>query len=142
MLPWPKSPGGLDGWAWNEVSHLQTAGLAIAMAKKSASSKSKPDGKRFLALAAVRHDESSPSSVAQEKTPSDVKGQENPGQASGDRLHFPGPAKNQEVTEPWKVTIGCQKENNKMHRRYLNATSPKSQCASGGRPIAVYVERR
>ena len=30
---------------------------------------------------------------------SDVKGQENPGQASGDRLHFPGSTRNSQVTE-------------------------------------------
>ena len=54
-----------------------------------ASSKSKPVGKRGLALAAVRHDKSSLMIIVQEKTQSDVKGKVNPGQASGDRLHFP-----------------------------------------------------
>ena len=52
-----------------------------------ASSKSKLVGKRFLALATVRHEKSSPLSPAQEKMQSDAKGQENPSQASGDRLH-------------------------------------------------------
>ena len=42
------------------------------------------------ALTAVRHDESSQLVTAQEKTQSDVKGQENPSLASGDRLHVPG----------------------------------------------------
>ena len=55
-----------------------------------ASSKSKPEGGRVLALASVRHDQRSPLSAAQEKTQSDVKGQDSPGQASGDRLLFPG----------------------------------------------------
>ena len=36
---------------------------------------------------------------AQEKTQSDVKGQENPSQASGDRLHFAGSTTNPAVTE-------------------------------------------
>ena len=53
-------------------------------------SKSKPEGKRVLAVAAVRHEKCSPSISAQEKTQSDVKGQENPSPAAGDRLHFPG----------------------------------------------------
>ena len=51
-----------------------------------ASSQSKPVGKRVLALAAVRQEKSSPLISAQEKTQPDVKGQENPSQASGDRL--------------------------------------------------------
>ena len=37
----------------------------------------------------MRHQKSSPLISAQEKTPSYVKGEENPGQASGDRLQFP-----------------------------------------------------
>ena len=47
-------------------------------------SKSKPVGKRVLALAAVRHQMSSPLISAQEKTQFNVQGKENPGQASGD----------------------------------------------------------
>ena len=54
-----------------------------------ASSTSKLVGKRVLALAAERHEMSSPFIAAQEKTRSDVRGQENPGQASGDRLRLP-----------------------------------------------------
>ena len=64
-----------------------------------ASSQSKPEGKRVLALGAVRHRKSSPLITVQEKTQSDVKGQENPDQASGDRVHFPCSAGNPEVTE-------------------------------------------
>ena len=49
----------------------------------------------------------------QEKTQSDVKGQENSGQSLGDRLHFTGPAWNPDVTEPvrlvWQVFIGSPK---------------------------------
>ena len=108
--------------------------LAQQMAKRShpftdeaskysgASSMSKPEGKRVLALASVRHTKSSPLISAQEKTQSDIKGQENPGQASGDqprmvqqsddpsqenpgqasgdRLHFTGSTRHPEVTEP------------------------------------------
>ena len=55
-----------------------------------ASSESKPEGKRVLALSAVRHQKNSPLIRAQEKTRSDVKGQVNPSQASGDRWHSPG----------------------------------------------------
>ena len=51
------------------------------------SSKSKPEGKRVLALAAVRREKSSPLIPAQETTQSDVKGQVKPSQAPGDRLH-------------------------------------------------------
>ena len=57
---------------------------------KGALSKSKPAGKIVLALAAVRHEKSSPLISAQEKTQSNAEGQEKPSQASGDRLHFPG----------------------------------------------------
>ena len=53
-----------------------------------ASTKSLPVGKRFLALAAVRHEKGSPGTSAQEKTPSDVKGQMNSSQAPGDRLQL------------------------------------------------------
>ena len=86
--------------------------LAQQMAKRShpftdeaskysgASSMSKPKGKRVLALASVRHTKSSPLISARETTQSDVKGQENPGQASGDRLHFTGSTRHPEVTEP------------------------------------------
>ena len=55
-----------------------------------ASSRSKPVGKRAPALFAVRHDKYSPLNIAQEKTQSNVPSQENAGQASGDRWHFPG----------------------------------------------------
>ena len=41
-------------------------------------------------MAAVRHRKSSLLISAQGTRQADVKGQENPGQASGDRLHFPG----------------------------------------------------
>ena len=51
---------------------------------------------RFLAPAAVRHQQSSPLISAQETMQSDVKKPENPGLASGDRLHFPG----SQITEP------------------------------------------
>ena len=64
-------------------------------------------------LAAARHEKSSPLISAQEKTQSDVKGQVNPSQVSGDRLHFPSSSRNSQVTEPkcqiWKVTIGAKK---------------------------------
>ena len=52
------------------------------------------------ALAAARHDESSPLIIARELMQSDVKGQENPSHASGDRLHFSGSTRNSQVTEP------------------------------------------
>ena len=65
-----------------------------------ASSKSKPVGKKVLALAAVRHEKSSPLISAEEKTRSDVKSQENPGQPSGDQIACPSPTRNQEVTHP------------------------------------------
>ena len=55
-----------------------------------ASSKSERVGKIVLALAAVRHQQSSPFSSAQEQPQYDVKGHVNPSQASGDRLHSPG----------------------------------------------------
>ena len=45
---------------------------------------------RALALAAVRHQKSSLAISAQDNTQFDVKGQENLGQASGDRLHISG----------------------------------------------------
>ena len=57
---------------------------------RGASSKSTPEGKSVLALAAVRHQKSPQVISFQEKTRSDVQGQENPGQESGDRLHFQG----------------------------------------------------
>ena len=102
---------------------------------------SKPVGKRVLALASVRHEKKSRLFIsAEEKTQSDVKGQENPGQSSRERLH--GSRFNQGIHEPErehhpssssqnqkrqirKVTIGCQKEiNSPLLRRHLNATRP------------------
>ena len=65
-----------------------------------APSKSKLAGKSVLALAADRHEKSSPLSVAHERMQSDVEGQENPGQASGDRLHLPCFTRIFRVTEP------------------------------------------
>ena len=74
--------------------HATLVPLAQQMAKRSgpftdeasndtgASSKSKPESKRVLALASVRHEKSSPLISAQEKTQSDVRGQENPSQAN------------------------------------------------------------
>ena len=88
-----------------------------------ARSKSKQEGKRVLGPAAVRHEKSSPLIPAQEKTQSDVKGQENPSQESGDRLHFPGSSRLKH-THNQKRQIGkvtCQKENRRMH---LDVTSP------------------
>ena len=84
------------------TAHFQSLPLAHQMAKRSrpitdeaskdtgASSNSKPKGKRGPSLAAVRQRKSSPLISAQEMTRSDVKGQENSGQASCDRKHFPG----------------------------------------------------
>ena len=43
----------------------------------------------MFALATVRHPKSSPLISAREMTQSELKGQENPGQTSGDRLQFP-----------------------------------------------------
>ena len=40
--------------------------------------------------AGLLHEKSSPLISAQEETQSDVRGQVNPSQASGDRLHLPG----------------------------------------------------
>ena len=64
-----------------------------------ASSKPNPEGNRALALAAVRHQKSSPLISAQEMTQSDVPRQERPGRASGDRLHSPGPTRYPEGRE-------------------------------------------
>ena len=102
------------------------------------SSKSKPEGKSVLELASVRHQKSSPLIPAQEKMQSDIQGQENPCQALRDRLHFPGPTRNPEVTEPGAsdsedCMIGSQNENSRM-QRHLDATSPiiPMQASGGG----------
>ena len=80
---------------------------------EGASSKSIPEGKRDFALAAVRHQKSSPLISGQKRTQSDVKGQENPGHASGVRLLFPSSTGNSAVTEPrastWMIISGRQK---------------------------------
>ena len=94
-----------------------------------ASSKSKPEGKRVLALAAVGDEKSSPLISAQQKTPSDDTGQQNPSQASGDRLHFPVPTRNLKVTELEASDFegSCwmpRKGTAEMHCRHLDATSP------------------
>ena len=92
-----------------------------------ASSNLEPVGKRVLALAAVRHDRSSPLIIAQEKTQSDVKGHVNPGQASGDGLHFPGSTRNSRVTESEASDLeGCCwiPKRKQMLRRHLDAMSP------------------
>ena len=52
---------------------------------RGVSSNPNPEGNRAFALAAVQHQKRSPLIPAQEKTPTDGKGQENPGQASYDR---------------------------------------------------------
>ena len=57
------------------------------VSKVEGGSKSTPEGRRGFALVPAPHHKSSPMISAQERTRSDVKGQENPGQASGDRLH-------------------------------------------------------
>ena len=73
---------------------------------KGASSKSIPEGQSAFAPHAVRHQKRSLLISAQDETQTEVQGQENPGQASGDRLHFSSSTGNPEVTEPraldWK----------------------------------------
>ena len=72
-------------------------------------------------LAAVRHDKSSPLSVGQEKTQSDVQGQVNPSQASGDPLHFRGVGSPRDL--PHKVPQSddpsqenpCQASDDRLH---------------------------
>ena len=70
---------------------------------------------------------------------SDDPSQENPGQTSGDRLHFPAPTRNLEVMESgasdfsWMTKTECIVVN-WTHR------VPYSRCASLRRPIAVYIE--
>ena len=55
---------------------------------------------RLPAMAAARQEKRSPLISAQEITQSDKPCQENPGQASGGRLHFPISTRNPEITEP------------------------------------------
>ena len=70
----------------------------------------------MLALAAVRHEKTSPLTSAQEKTQSEIKGQENPGQASGDRLHLLGSTKDSQVTEPEASDLeGCWMPKREQH---------------------------
>ena len=61
-----------------------------ALKYTGASSKSKPEGEKSC-RAGCDIKVSSPLIIAQEKTQSDVTGQVNPSQASGNRLHVPGP---------------------------------------------------
>ena len=89
----------------------------------------------------------SPLISAQEKTQSDVRGQENPSQTSGDRLHFPcvppeiQKSRNQERQRG--MIAGCQEEGSRKHRLHQDATSRKIPMPQSiGRPMAVYVERR
>ena len=63
------------------------------------SSRPNPEENRAFALAAVRHQKSSKLISGQEKTQSDVPSQENPGHASGDRLHRPDTTRNPEGKE-------------------------------------------
>ena len=121
-------------------SHMSTVAVSIppsqAVAKRNhpftdeaskyagTSSKSQPDGKRVLPPASVRHQKSSPSISAEEKTQSDVKGQENRATDCISQVP-PGIHKSRnQKRQIWKVTIGYKKENNKMLRRHLDATSP------------------
>ena len=89
--------------------------------------------KEFSRLAAVGDEKSPPLISAQENTQSDVTGQQtgqqNPGQASGDRLHSPVPTRNLKVTELEASDFegSCwmpRKGTAEMHRRHLDATSP------------------
>ena len=106
----------------------------------SASSETTHVDQRVLPLAAVRH-KNSPLIIAEDKTHSDVKGQVNPNQASGDRLHLPGfkasgdltcisPAvtRDSRVTEPEVSELEdyffSKPEESNMLRRHLDATSP------------------
>ena len=91
--------------------------------------------------------EKTPLLQAQEKTRSSVQGEENPGQASGHRLHIPGSTRNPEVTESGTSDV----EGKFLDARKRTADCivviwtqrvPKSQCTNIGRPIAVYVERK
>ena len=83
-------------------SHHSVDGL---LKFEGASSNPVPEGQRAFALAAVRHQKSSPLISAQEKTHTDVKGQENPGHTSGDRLHFPVSSGNPDVTKPGALDL-------------------------------------
>ena len=115
----------------------------------------------------VRHQKSSPMISAQEKTQSDVKGQENPGQAPGDRS-----ANGEIIRCPFAKRIqvrhrvtdcispmpsGIQKSRTRsvglaglpldVKERatecivFRTQQVSKAQCPSIGRPIAVYVDR-
>ena len=111
-----------------------------------ASSKSKLVGKRVVALAAVRHQKRSPFIRAQEKTQSDVKGQQNPGQPSGCRLQNPGTTGNPQVTEPGPSYLEDYYWLPKRAAEcivFIRAQrGAKSQCPSIGRLLAVHAERK
>ena len=56
----------------------------------------------------------------------EVQQSDDPSQASGDRLHFPGSTRNSQVTEPEASRFGkLLLDAKKMHRRHLDATSPR-----------------
>ena len=83
---------GAEGWLAQSFLLNKDSGFVNcqftdeASKRRGASSKSKPERTRVLALAAVPHQKSSPLISAQERTRSDVKVRENPGQTSDDRL--------------------------------------------------------
>ena len=115
-----------------------------------ASSQSKREGKRVLALVAVRHQKKSPSISAQEKDAirSHRLGESRSGigrpVANGSTVQKKrklqdrhrvtdctaqvprGIQKSQwQEGQIWNVTVGCQEENSRMHRRCLVASSPE-----------------
>ena len=75
-------------------------------------SKQKPIGNRVLALASVRHEQSSPLTSAQEKAQSDVECHENPSQASQVLSGIQKPQNQKRLI--CKVIIGCRKENRRV----------------------------
>ena len=111
---------------------------------EGASSKSIAQGKRAFALAAVRHRESSLLISAQEKTQIDVRIEDNPGQASGNRLHFPRFIRNPVVSEPGALGWENYDWTSKREQSASSSAGRNSQnpCPSFQRRNAVHVERK
>ena len=108
------------------------------------SSNAHPKGSRAFALAAVRHQKSSPLISAQEKTQSDVPSQEEPGQASGDRMHSPcttrNPGGRARSRQDGMNIIGCGEWSSRLHRLRQGAAGrkiPASVNALGDRRRSV-----
>ena len=108
-------------------------------ASKHTGASPKPAGKGDLALASVGHQKSSLLISAQEKTQSDVQGQENRGQPSSDLIAFPRfkQESSSHGTRSGRLFLDGKERTAECIVVICTHRVPESQCPSIGRPIAV-----